>query len=110
MLKLPQSQRALSRITVILASVLGMLLLAGSPALATGANLQPASPQTSAATADSQSEAKAPAGTVATGDSYAQRETGAKDLEQFSGGGAGIYIGGSTVGVVLLIVLLILIL
>jgi hypothetical protein len=108
MLKLPQSQRVLSRITFLVASVLGMLLLAGSPALAAGANLRPASPQTSAATGDSQSEAKVAAGT--TSDTYAERETGAKDLEQFSGGGAGIYIGGSTVGVVLLIVLLILIL
>lgn len=112
MLKLPQNPRALSRITFIIASVVGMLLLAGSPALAAGANPQPSRQQTSAAAAESQSEAKVAAGpsTGATSDTYAQRESGAKDLEQFSGGSAGIYIGGSTVAVVLLIVLIILIL
>jgi hypothetical protein len=46
-------------------------------------------------------------GDVAT--TYAQRERAAKNLERFEGGGAGVYIGGSTLVVVLLIVLIIVI-
>ena len=41
---------------------------------------------------------------------YARRESAAKNLEGFKGGGAGIYIGGSTLAVVLIIVLIIVIL
>ena len=41
---------------------------------------------------------------------YAKRERASKDLEQFQGGGAGIYIGGSTVALVVLVLVLILIL
>jgi len=46
----------------------------------------------------------------ATNDSYAQREASSRDVGDFSGGHAGIYIGGSTVAVVLLIVLLVVLL
>jgi hypothetical protein len=41
---------------------------------------------------------------------YAEREAAAAGLEQFAGGGVGIYIGGSTLAIVLLIVLLIILL
>ncbi len=59
-------------------------------------------PSTSAVAAKAEKpEAQAP--------TYAQREAAAKDLERFQGGGAGIYIGGSTLGIVLLIVLLVVI-
>lgn len=38
---------------------------------------------------------------------YAAREAAAPELGQFTGGGAGIYIGGSTLMVVLLVVLIV---
>jgi len=43
----------------------------------------------------------------ATREAYQQREASSQDLNDFSGGHAGLYIGGSSVAVVLLIVLLI---
>lgn len=43
------------------------------------------------------------------GATYAQREANAPGLESFAGGSRGIYIGGSTVVLVLLIVLIVLI-
>jgi hypothetical protein len=46
----------------------------------------------------------------ATREDYRQREESSKDLGEFAGGSAGIYIGGSTAAVVLLIVLLIILL
>lgn len=41
---------------------------------------------------------------------YAQREAAAKGLETFEGGGAGVYIGGSTIGIILVVVLLVVLL
>jgi|GEM_PF-4704272 len=41
---------------------------------------------------------------------YAQREKAAPNQQNFEGGGAGLYIGGSTVAIVLLVVLLIVVL
>jgi hypothetical protein len=43
-------------------------------------------------------------------DTYARREAAAAGLEGFEGGSVGIYIGGSTLAIVLLIVLLIILL
>jgi len=45
--------------------------------------------------------------TQATREAYQQREAASKDVGDFAGGHAGVYIGGSTLAVVLLIVLLI---
>jgi len=41
---------------------------------------------------------------------YAKRETAANSLQDFKGGEAGVYIGGSAVGVVLVILLLVILL
>lgn len=57
--------------------------------------------------------ADAPASTHATRPAeptYAEREAASKPLEKFAGGGAGIYIGGSTVAIVLLVILLVVLL
>lgn len=48
--------------------------------------------------------------TQATREDYQQREQSSKDLTDFQGGSAGIYIGGSTAAVILLLVLLIILL
>ncbi len=54
--------------------------------------------------------AAAPAAVAPGTQTYAQREAAAKGLETFEGGGAGIYIGGSTVGIVLVVLLLVVLL
>ena len=41
---------------------------------------------------------------------YAQREAAAKSLQEFKGGEAGVYIGGSAAAVVLIVVLLVILL
>jgi hypothetical protein len=41
---------------------------------------------------------------------YAQREAAAKALQDFKGGEAGVYIGGSAVGIVLVVILLVIVL
>lgn len=47
---------------------------------------------------------------VTDAEQYSQRENQSKNLERFKGGGAGIYIGGSTIAVVALVILLIILL
>lgn len=103
MLKPQKRQRARGGISLMAASIIALLLSVGRPSLAASADVEPSTSQPA-----STDQAAIPA-KAATAGSYAQREAGAQDLEQFSGGGAGIYIGGSSVAVVLLIVLLILI-
>lgn len=75
-----------------------------------------ASTNSGAATSDTTSPIQKPVGTTAEGTeraadtttSYAAREKAAPQLADFKGGdSAGIYIGGSTLAVVLLIVLLV---
>lgn len=43
-------------------------------------------------------------------ESYAKREAAAASLQDFRGGEAGIYVGGSALGIVLLVVLLVILL
>lgn len=106
MLKLPQTRQVRSRITLIAAAVVGLLACAGAPTMAAGADVQrPAV----AETADNRAAVQT-SSVSAESATYAQRQSASKELEQFKGGDAGLYIGGSTAAVVLLIVLVILIL
>ncbi len=75
---------------------------AAAPALASAASAPP--PAQEVAPTSTHPRADDPAA------DYAQREAAAQTLEAFTGGGAGVYIGGSTLAIVALIVLLVLVL
>lgn len=95
----------------IAASVLGVLLL-GTAA----GNARAAEPSVPVAPAPVATQT-APASTAATTDEtgareiqYGQRETQSPQAANFKGGAVGVFIGGSTIAVVLLIVLLVILL
>lgn len=93
-------------------------LLAGVltwPAVVNGAGSdahdgRPAAPARAAAEATQRDRAATAAAFPEADRTYAQRESAAPELQSFAAGRGGLYLGGSTVAIVLLIVLLILIL
>lgn len=87
------------------AACLGLALTA-APVIAA-----PVPPPAASAPAPQSSKAAAPGADVdQTAQRYAAREAAAPQTADFKGQGAGIYIGGSTVAVVLLIVLIVILL
>ena len=107
------------RLKAIAILTMGLLVLPAAVNAAAPAAQPPAAEQRSddavrdvPTPASHQDPAPALAQTVAKAgtEAYAQREAAAKGLETFEGGGAGIYIGGSTAGILLLVVLLIVLL
>jgi hypothetical protein len=99
----------IGRFRLIAAAIATLLIWPATLALAApqADQMRSASPRAAGPDAQSAQSALITQDSVA---SYARREAADKSLEQFEGGGAGIYIGGSTLGIVLLIVILIVLL
>ncbi len=107
--KTEMKAKKLNKLRIVAGVVLSMLLAGPSfaAASATAAPRPVAAEQRPAVQTQSQSrDGASSSGTQ----SYAQRESAAQQLETWKGGHAGVYIGGSTLGIVLLVILLILIL
>ncbi|HSZ82646.1 MAG TPA: hypothetical protein VLA14_10200 [Polyangia bacterium] len=81
------------------------LVLVGAPTIANAAPVAPSAPALTTATKDTTPNDGQPRRA-----SYAAREAAAPHAADFKGNGAGIYIGGSTVAVVLVIVLILVLL
>lgn len=96
-------KRVVAVLTLTLLTVPATASFAGTSGQAPIEQRSPAPPLTTPATAPKAAPADVPAPT------YAEREAAAQDLEQFQGGGNGIYIG-STAAIVLLVVILIILL
>jgi hypothetical protein len=104
---LPPARRAAGRLGAVACLVACLLMLPASRASAAGEAPPLAAEVPAPAPARPVVQTSAvPAGSPA----YAAREAAATALEQFEGGGVGIYIGGSTLAIVLLIVLLVVLL
>lgn len=109
---LPASSKAMLVPVVLLAVLASAPVLAARPSAPTPAEVQvstsaPLPLRTSMQTSASPASATA---TDSTARAYDRREPAAGHAEKFRGGGTSIYIGGSTLAVALLIVLLIVLL
>src|SRR3954447_6877930 len=85
-----------------------MVVILGGPAVASaGVTGKPVATQAETSRSATNPGNEPP---ITDAEQYAQRESQAKNLERFKGGGAGVYIGGSTLAIVLLIVLIVILL
>jgi hypothetical protein len=86
------------------------LVLVGAPTIANAAPVTPSAPALTTPTTTPTTKDSAPNDGQTRHASYAAREAAAPRAADFKGNGAGIYIGGSTLAVVLVIVLILVLL